>query len=1253
MSSTASLLAAHRQWRQSAKDLAASPPRRGPAPASNGVVRAANGDRQIGGFLAASAARSQARAAMRMTNAAEAASPAVEAAAAAPAAAIARRPAAAARRPEAVAARRPEAALKRRPEAAVKRAAKLEGPETPVLRPEAAAVKRAASLEAATAVLRPEAALKRTSKLEATTAVLRTEAAVKRTKPDAAARRSAAVKTKHDAVRRPAAAASRASKSYVAAEAADSSAADELPRRMRRTRASTPLVTLQTPLVHFDGRPAPGRWLQNDSFLEDPFLLSVDDASKAQVAQSNTVVAIRHGAALRHSIGSDSEGSGNDAAPREVREWQILLPIAHPRPVSGPKTAGDAKDAAPPPASPGRETPAPSTPPTPTPRALSLSAFAAALQDSPDSHARESGTSHERDAEAFPPLKAWDAVASAGGAGLDAPEAASAWGGEVLDRNSMSSLEASGGTSAAVAASKRAVGVSRFDAQTLSRGDAYLAGTPAATDRRKSLTPQTSTLIALLAQASEASKKLIRTQELRAEEDRALDAHLASLVLDARRLESLLEAAESSQGLEPDEGSDVPEPFDPEETVDLDDDCGESECGADGGATRALNFASAEFVEPCDSADEDALSHGDDEEARGEARERRDVAAKIAEQKAELFAAAGQSAREWTPDDDESISVAPMVDYVRRELLRARLMLEASSKPSRKRSILGGRPPAVDAAPDSATAQRVKVDALATDVVRRLQVILTLTCKSRQTAPVGELLSAAGPELADYVRAEAAAGHGGGRYVALAATQAEGSPAGASIMGRIESYEVFGIPNASDAAASVFCTPCAALARQGVIPIGARDHDPKALRVSAACEDSELTDRLRCIFLYRGLYIGAYTQDDDEHGTPRQSFASSADEAGSAPLSDEACRRETERAMHAKEQSLVLEQVAALLERSTESRFLLHLAIDLRCYALRGRCRMWRSVVRRGSAFLGVTGLAPALTGLGNALLKARRPRAALETYSVALRVKSSYAAALSSTSPHYNGAPRAADASLIPTLFNLGTAHKALANSSAALDAYDAALRVARRVGGRKGEAAAGAALHARASLAEQRPGGLPEAIAAYSQALTVRAAALGADSPAAADTLWCRGRAKHRAGDESGALDDLEKALVIRQRTLGDAHPAVATCQFQLAHVYVATARHGDAADMLDAALAIRAASFGARHPACADAALAAADVYAWLGDHATSAKRYRAAYEAYGAADAAQGAADAYRCAGRKALLQARFQAVLHAVKGRKPR
>lgn len=394
----------------------------------------------------------------------------------------------------------------------------------------------------------------------------------------------------------------------------------------------------------------------------------------------------------------------------------------------------------------------------------------------------------------------------------------------------------------------------------------------------------------------------------------------------------------------------------------------------------------------------------------------------------------------------------------------------------------------------------------------------------------------------------------------------------------------------------------------------------------------------------------------------------------------------------------VLESFAATLEKAlgtstSESPLLLDLALDVRLVALRGRVAMRRrgfdpsDLAHEGEAWS--SGLAPSVTGLGNALLKSGRPRAALEAHGVALAVKRDDAdaahAALkaaqrrSSSSrglraPASPGSPappttptggvgavvaaatpaagglgvaalierrRVADLALPPTLFNLGTVHRVVGHFGAARDCYNDALAVAEALGGDEGTAVAGSALHERAATAEAASGHHESAVRAYTKALDVRRGVHGPDHPDVANTLWCRGRAKHRSGDDGGALADFKAVLAIRLATLGPSHPAVATCQTQLAVVHLAEGEHREAAALYDAARAIREARFGPGHPACGSSALAAAEIYGFLGDHERASMLYARAYHSF------YKAGPHYRYRANKAWLRCRYESLLRAV------
>lgn len=94
----------------------------------------------------------------------------------------------------------------------------------------------------------------------------------------------------------------------------------------------------------------------------------------------------------------------------------------------------------------------------------------------------------------------------------------------------------------------------------------------------------------------------------------------------------------------------------------------------------------------------------------------------------------------------------------------------------------------------------------------------------------------------------------------------------------------------------------------------------------------------------------------------------------------------------------ILEAFALLLEKAVGSRaatqLILDLSIDIRCFALRERARLLAAVENGAVSthFRGDLGadLAASLTGVGNAMLKSGRPKAALAAYQAAHRVKSS-----------------------------------------------------------------------------------------------------------------------------------------------------------------------------------------------------------------------------------------------------------------------
>ncbi|KAH8052065.1 hypothetical protein JL722_10514 [Aureococcus anophagefferens] len=418
----------------------------------------------------------------------------------------------------------------------------------------------------------------------------------------------------------------------------------------------------------------------------------------------------------------------------------------------------------------------------------------------------------------------------------------------------------------------------------------------------------------------------------------------------------------------------------------------------------------------------------------------------------------------------------------------------------------------------------------------------------------------------------------------LDAAYARAKPRGARRRGKKgESFEVFSGRTNSDRFGDRrgkwyhrCARPCAARAAVEVGASALDSFDPHALDVARGLDDYDMRERLRVIFRSYGMR-GALGLD---RGDRRR-----LSELGHS------LRRGAAR---------VLESFAATLEKAlgtstSESPLLLDLALDVRLVALRGRVAMRRrgfdpsDLAHEGEAWS--SGLAPSVTGLGNALLKSGRPRAALEAHGVALAVKRDDA------------------------------------------DAAHAALKAAQRT------AVAGSALHERAATAEAASGHHESAVRV--RALDVRTGVHGPDHPDVANTLWCRGRAKHRSGDDGGALADFKAVLAIRLATLGPSHPAVATCQTQLAVVHLAAGEHREAAALYDAARAIREARFGPGHPACGSSALAAAEIHGFLGDHERASMLYAVAYHSF------YKAGPHYRYRANKAWLRCRYESLLRAV------
>ena len=499
----------------------------------------------------------------------------------------------------------------------------------------------------------------------------------------------------------------------------------------------------------------------------------------------------------------------------------------------------------------------------------------------------------------------------------------------------------------------------------------------------------------------------------------------------------------------------------------------------------------------------------------------------------------------------------------------------------------------------------------------------------------------------------------------------------------ITSYEVFGKKTRSDRhTGSMFKYVMTSVVNLGRSPKAIiTPMTPKMLRRDvndvAMCRgagDWDVADHLRAIFSYEGITAPK---------SPSRSEDDLFDRTLDADLLqrfDVRCDPECEARAEAWRARMV-EQFAAILESTGglvrgESPFLVDLAVEVRCYVLRRRARLRRFLARRTrDAQHSQAGLAPCLTGLGNALVKSQRLHAALLTHTASLYLKEAEAvptqrrrsssllssprknqsnssesaaevffsetmsptrrrsrsffditksssssippgspsSSLSSLSSDESSPRNEEEAQLVPTLFNIGAVQRMLGQHRDAAVSYKEALEIVVRVGDNVGAAAA---LHEQAVLAEQAcdPATFGDAIPAYTVALEARRRAHGDKHHAVADTLFCRGRARLNANDERGALADLVQDLDIRKASLGPRHPAVATCLTHLGFINFSLRAFDVAVDMFDDALSIRKAVFGVGHPAVGLGATAVADAYVKLRDYKHAADRYKTAHTAY---------------------------------------
>ena len=178
-----------------------------------------------------------------------------------------------------------------------------------------------------------------------------------------------------------------------------------------------------------------------------------------------------------------------------------------------------------------------------------------------------------------------------------------------------------------------------------------------------------------------------------------------------------------------------------------------------------------------------------------------------------------------------------------------------------------------------------------------------------------------------------------------------------------ESFEVFGGSTnaAGDPDRGGSCCDAAA-----AVGMGSDSFDHRSVSVCRGLDDAAMVARLRRIFALYGLQRASARG----RGTPRKRDLRKRDE----PLSPDELGEAVPPAA-----AVPLETYAAALEKAlgaaaSQSPLLLDVALDVRLAALRGRVAHRRR--RDGPRLYGLG--APA-TGLGNALVKSGRPRAALE----------------------------------------------------------------------------------------------------------------------------------------------------------------------------------------------------------------------------------------------------------------------------------
>ncbi|MEM9461482.1 MAG: tetratricopeptide repeat protein [Myxococcota bacterium] len=146
--------------------------------------------------------------------------------------------------------------------------------------------------------------------------------------------------------------------------------------------------------------------------------------------------------------------------------------------------------------------------------------------------------------------------------------------------------------------------------------------------------------------------------------------------------------------------------------------------------------------------------------------------------------------------------------------------------------------------------------------------------------------------------------------------------------------------------------------------------------------------------------------------------------------------------------------------------------------------------------------------------------------------------------------------------------------------------------------------------ALLHKAAGEYEQALAAFEEALAIRAARLGPEHPHVASILNNMGIAHTDHGAYEPAKEDLQRALAIRETTLGPDHPKVAFCLSNLGNVYVAQARYEEALEFHQRALEIREVALDPNHPELAVSLISVGIAHNGLGNYVDALAAHRRA-------------------------------------------